>query len=86
MNDEATIINEEFDEFEFEGFSVFHTATDVWYLETDADDENRIEILLQELEVSLYDDNRDELTALGFIEEDFTRLKEFIHDKNVGNQ
>jgi hypothetical protein len=36
----------------------------------DADDENRIEILLQEQEVSLYDDNRDELTALGFIEED----------------
>ena len=29
MNDEATIINEEFDEFEFDGFSVFHTLTDV---------------------------------------------------------
>lgn len=86
MTDDSTIIKEMLDEFEFEGFSVFHTPTDIWYLETDADDDERIEIILQEQGVSLYDDNRDELTALGFIEEDFTRLKEFIHDKNVGNQ
>lgn len=83
MNDEATIINEEFDEFEFDGFSVFHTLTDVWYLETDADDENRIEILLQEQEVSLYDDNKEDLIKIGFTEEDFTRLKEFVYDKNA---
>lgn len=83
MNDEATIINEEFDEFEFDGFSVFHTLTDVWYLETDADDENRIEILLQEQEVSLYDDNREDLIKIGFTEEDFTRLKEFVYDKDA---
>ena len=83
MNDEATIINEEFDEFEFDGFSVFHTLTDVWYLETDADDENRIEILLQEQEVSLYDDNKEDLIKIGFTEEDFTKLKEFVHDKDA---
>ena len=83
MTEEATIIDEEFDEFEFDGFSVFHTLTDVWYLETDADDEDKVEILLQEQEVSLYDDNREDLIKMGFTEEDFTRLKEFVYDKNA---
>ncbi|NCB03867.1 MAG: hypothetical protein EOM67_17200 [Spirochaetia bacterium] len=83
MTDDSTIIKEMLDEFEFDGFSVFHTLTDVWYLETDADDEDRIEILLQEQGVSLYDDNREDLIKIGFTGEDFTRLKEFVYDKNA---
>lgn len=83
MTDDSTIIKEMLDEFEFEGFSVFHTPTDIWYLETDADDDERIEIILQEQEVSLYDDNKEDLIKMGFTEEDFTRLKEFVYDKNA---
>lgn len=81
MNEDISIFNEELVEFEYEGFSVFHDpARETWFLETDEDDENRKEIVLENSEGKI-DFSDESLGSINFSEEELERLKSFLKDK-----
>lgn len=77
---EIPIFEEDLFEFEFDGFSVFYNASeDIWFLETDKDDDEKESFIIQNSEVT-YVDGNEVFNTLGFTPEMFSKLKEFINE------
>lgn len=84
MNENVDIEMLELDEFEFNSFSVFFDPKeDFWYLETYEDDDSLQRVIIENEEGYTYSTNKEIFEGLGFLLEDFTRIKEFKKGKNT---
>ena len=79
--EEVPIYNEDFVEFEYDNFSVFHDPVrGIWFLETYEDDDEREGIILEN-EQGMADFSEEDIKNLGFTEEEFIKLKTFLEDR-----
>lgn len=77
--DDISIQNEELIEFEYDNFSVFHDPKrSIWFLET-YDDEDEVErVIIENSEGMNYSINSEFFSKIGFTEENFVNLKNFV--------
>jgi len=82
MNKEVNIYNENISLFDFDDFEISYiNETKQWVFNTKEDDEFKRTIILEEGEISYFDDNKKLLEDFNFTLDSFNKIKKFYKGK-----